>query len=346
MRKSESHEPIEAAFYHLEVPLLNPFKTATGNVSMRSAGLVSVAGSGAIGWGEASPYPGQDEPFGEVLEGARTGAMTPTLAAALDEAMCDLVARERGVSLNSELGPTDVAVPISLAVGIGSAAISTVRTAWDAGVTRFKIKIMPGHTGHVADIRRLFPDAIIGVDANGSFDVSTIAEILALTSVDIAYVEQPTAGINDAAVRMLADAGFTVFVDESIRSASDAQRVLAMPTVAGIVVKPGRLGWSASVEVVEMARAVGKLWRVSGLLETAVGRSFSLALAAASDSSVSDVAPASWFFSYDVASQPLNGGNLVVPTGAGTGLDVDTDVVNARALEVVPLSGSAIPGLG
>jgi L-alanine-DL-glutamate epimerase-like enolase superfamily enzyme len=346
MRKPESHEPIEAAFYHLEVPLLKPFTTATGNVAMRSVGLVSVAGSDAIGWGEASPYPGQDEPFGGVLEAARTGAVTPTLAAALDEAMCDLVARERGVSLNSELGPTDVSVPISLAVGIGSAPTSTVRTAWDAGVTRFKIKIMPGQTGHVADVRRLFPDAIIGVDANASFDMSTIDEILALASVDIAYVEQPTAGVDDAAVRMLADAGFTVFVDESIRSVSDAQRVLAIPTVSGVVVKPGRLGWSASVEVVRMARAVGKLWRASGLLETGVGRAFSLSLAAASDSFVSDVAPASWFFSYDVASQPIDGGKLVVPTGAGTGLDVDTDVVTARALEVIPLSGSAIPGFG
>jgi O-succinylbenzoate synthase len=271
--------------------------------------------------------------------------MTPTLAAALNEAMCDLVARERGVSLNSELGPANVTVPISLAVGIGSTAISTVMNAWDSGVTRFKIKIMPGRTGHVADIRQLFPDAVIGVDANGSFDASTIAEILALKGLDIAYVEQPTAGVDDVAMQTLADAGFTVFVDEAIRSVSDAERVLAIPTVSGVVVKPGRLGWSASVEVVRMAQAVGKLWRASGLLETGVGRAFSLALAASRNAFVSDVAPASWFFSYDLVSQPIDGGELIVPTGAGTGFDVDADIVTARALDVVSLSGSAIPDL-
>jgi L-alanine-DL-glutamate epimerase-like enolase superfamily enzyme len=346
MRNSESHEPIEAAFYHLEIPLLKTFTTATGKVSKRSVGLVSIARSDTIGWGEVSPYPGQDEPFADVLDTARTGATTPTLAAAMDEAMSDLVARERGVNLKSELGPTDVAVPISLAVGVGSAAPPTVATAWESGITRFKIKVMPGHTGHVADIRHLVPDAVIGIDANGSFDSSTIAEILALRGFDIAYVEQPTVGFDDAAMQTLADAGYTVFVDESIRSVSDAQRSLATPTVSGVVVKPGRLGWSASVEVVRLARAAGKLWRASGLLETGVGRSFSLALAAASDSFVSDVAPASRFFSYDVVSQPIDGGKLIVPTGAGTGLHVDADVVTARALEVIPLSESAIPGLG
>jgi len=346
MRKSESPEPIEATFHHLEIPFLKPFTTATGSVSMRSVGLVSIARSNTIGWGEASPYPGQDEPFVDVLDAARTGTTTPTLAAAMDEAVSDLVARERGVSLKSELGPTDTTVPFSLAVGVRSAALSTVATAWESGITRFKVKIMPGHTGHVADIRHLFPDAFIGVDANGSFDSSTVAEILALKDLDIAYIEQPTVGFDDAAMQILEDAGFTVFVDESIRSVSDAQRVLAMPTVSGVVVKPGRLGWSASLEVVRRARAVGKLWRASGLLETGVGRSFSLALAAASDSFVSDVAPASRFFSYDVVSQPIDSGEFIVPTGAGTGLDVDADVVTARALDVIPLSGSAIPGLG
>jgi len=346
MRMSKSLEPIEAAFYHLEIPFLKPFTTATGSDSMRSVGLVSIARSNTTGWGETSPYPGQDEPFADVLDAARAGTTTPTLAAAMDEAMCDLVARERGISLKSELGPTDATVPISLAVGVGSAAISTVTTAWESGITRFKIKIMPGYTSHVADIRLMFPDVVIGVDANGSFDASTIAEILALKGLDIAYVEQPTVGFDDAAMQALADAGFTVFVDESIRSLPDARRVLATPTVSGVVVKPGRLGWSASVEVVRMARAVGKLWRASGLLETGVGRSFSLALAAASDSFVSDVAPASRFFSYDVVSQPIDGGELIVPTGAGIGLDVDADVVSARALDVIPLSGSAIPGLG
>jgi L-alanine-DL-glutamate epimerase-like enolase superfamily enzyme len=232
-----------------------------------------------------------------------------------------------------------------MAVGMGNAAVRTVEVASESGVTHFKIKIMPGHTSHVAEIRCLFPDAIIGVDANGSFDSSTISEILAVGGLDISFVEQPTLAAADPAVQMLRDAGFTVFVDESIRSVETAERALAITEVSGVVVKPGRLGWSGSVEVVRLARAAGKLWRASGLLESGVGRSFTLALAAADDAFVSDVAPGSRFFAYDITQQMVEDGRLIVPTGPGTGLDVDTDIVQDQAVEVITLSGSAIPNL-
>lgn len=346
MRQPQVPERVEAALYHLEIPLSRPFTTATGSLPMRSVGLVSLSRSGHSGWGEAAPYPGQDEPFTDVLEAARTGAMTPTLAAAMDEARSDLVAYEQGVSLSSELGSSLASVPISLAVGMGDGAIGTVEGAWDSGIRRFKIKIMPGRTGHVREIRRLFADATIGVDANGSFDAASVSEILELVDLNLAFVEQPTDAPDDAALERLRDANVTVFVDESIRSVSTAEYTLALPAVSGVVVKPGRLGWSASVEVVRMARAAGKLWRASGLMETGVGRAFTLALASASDASVSDVAPASRFFSYDVVSQASADGDLIVPSGPGTGIEVDGDIVHDRALEVIQLSGSAIQGLG
>lgn len=335
-----------ATLHCLEIPLRGPFETASGRVTVRSIGLVSVSRDGTTGWGEAAPYPGQDEPFGDVVVAARTGAMTPTLAAAMDEALRDLVARERGVSLSSELGATHATVPVSVAVGMGDDVVGTVEEAWRSGVRRFKVKIVPGRTSHVADIRRLFPEAVLGADGNGSFDATTSHEILALAGLDLAFVEEPSATVDDSVAQRLREAGFTVFMDESIRSVSDAEQALASPGVSGIVVKPGRLGWNASVEVVRMARVAGRLWRASGLLETGVGRSFSLALAASSDAFISDIAPASWFFSYDVASQPIVEGELVVPTGPGTGIDIDVGIVSSRTLEVIPLSGSVIPDLG
>jgi L-alanine-DL-glutamate epimerase-like enolase superfamily enzyme len=342
----QSSGGIEAVLHHLDIPLLRPFTTATGRVEERSVGLVSISRSRVSGWGEASPFPGQDEPFAQVLDAARSGFITPTLAAAIDEAKHDLVARETLRSLTSELGPTRVSVPISVAVGIGDDGLETASDAGRSGVSQFKVKIAPGRTDHVAEIRRLFPDVTIGLDANGSFDTRSIGEILALGALDIAFVEQPTIHPGNEAVQIVADAGFTVFIDESVRSESSAGRALAEPGVAGVVVKPGRLGWRSSVEVVRMARAADKLWRSSGLFETAVGRAFTLALAAADDAFVSDIAPASQFFAYDVAQQPVVDGCVVVPSGPGTGLDVDPDLVRRRAVEVIPLSESVVQGLG
>jgi len=335
----------EATLFHLDIALLRSFSTATGTISARSVGLVSISRNGITGWGEVSPYPGQDEPFADVLAAATAATTTPTLVAGMDEAMCDLIARERGVSLSSELGSADADVPVSIAIGMGTDAPATVDRAWGRGVRRFKVKIMPGYTSHVIDIRRAYPEAIVGVDANASFDASTMPEIVSLADLDIAFVEQPTAAVDDPALDLLRDAELTVFIDESIRSAADAERALAVPAVSGVVVKPGRLGWTESVRVVHMARISGKLWRASGLLETGVGRSFTLALAAANDAFVSDVAPASLFLSYDVAPQPVVNGCLVVPTGPGTGIEVDRSLVRDRAVDVIRLSGSAIPGL-
>jgi O-succinylbenzoate synthase len=332
--------------YHLEIPLLSPFITAGGSVSTRSVGLVSASRSGHTGWGEAAPYPGQDETFGDVLDAARSGGLTPTLHAAIDEATSDLHARERGVALASELGPLNSSVPISVAVGMGDSALSTVEDATNSGIYRFKVKIMPGHTSHVTEIRRRVPRAVIGVDANGSFEASTMREILGLRDVGIAYVEQPTRYPWDGAVSALRDEAFDVFFDESVRSVRSAERVLECSEVSGVVVKPGRLGWRSSVEVVEMARAAGKLWRASGLLETGVGRSFTVSLAAATDAFVSDVAPAGRFFSHDIAPAGVLEGNIIVPQGPGTGICVEIDAVRGRAQDAISLSGSAVQDPG
>lgn len=340
------HDVINATLYRLDLPLVRPFETASGQVAVRTVGLVSASRDGVTGWGEAAPYPGQDEAFDDVMEAARTATTTPTLAAAIDEAVSDLVARERGERIVSELGPSLETVPMSIAIGMGGGAVGAVEEAARSGISRFKVKIMPGRTSHVAEIRRLFPEVTIGVDANGSFDASTVSEVLDLAGLDLMYVEQPTASADDPAAEVLVEAGFDVFVDESIRSLASAADVLAMPWVSGIVVKPGRLGWRSSVAVVKMARAAGKKWRASGLLETGIGRAYTLALAAAKDAYPSDVAPASMYLTHDVAPHRVIDGHVVVETGPGTGLGVDLDDIANQAVDVIALSGSAIPDRG
>lgn len=336
----------DATLHLLEFPLLHPFETASGSVMERTVGLVSVSRGGVTGWGEAAPYPGQDERFEDVVGAARTGGLTPTLAAAIDEAVCDLGGRERGEAISAGLGGTRIEVPISLAVGMDARSIDKLDDAVSAKVTRVKVKVMPGRTSHVGEIRRRFPTLTIGVDANGSFDGSNWTEMLDLLDHDVAYVEAPFASLDRPEVAALSEAGALVFADESVRSVATAREALETPGVAGIVVKPGRLGWHAAVAAVQMARSTGKKWRGSGLLESGVGRAFTAALASADDAYLSDVAPADWFFSYDVAPQAVVDGSLIVPTGPGIGVDVDIDAVRDRALEVIPLSGSVVPDPG
>jgi len=331
--------------YILDLQLLRPFTTASGTVSQRKVAVVCLAVDGVRGWGEAAPYPGQDESFVSVINAAGGGETTPTLRAALDEAMADLVARTENRRLIDDVPGVETELPLSVAVGWGADVLSAVDTLVDEGVAGIKAKIAPGHTEHVRDIRDAHPDLTMGVDANGSFDSATWDELLSLSEENIAYLEQPTSDLAAPEVVELSDAGFEVFADESVRSVEQALKVLALPGVGGVVVKPGRLGWHDSLAIVAAARNAGRSWRASGLLETGIGRAYSEALATAQDVFLSDIASADMYFSVDTVSSRKKGSSILVPTHTGLGIDVDEKRVASLATDHFPINPKAVPVL-
>jgi O-succinylbenzoate synthase len=302
--------------FHLEIPLRSPFTTSGGSIASRSVALVRV-GDDLYGWGEAAPFPGQDEPISAVLSAARAGESTPTLDAAIDEAHADLRARLDGESLFCVAGATKEVLDVSLAVGLAD-PIAEVDRAVEEGISRFKLKIEPGRVGHVAEIRRGHPDVLLGLDANGSFDLNSMSELNALLALGISYVEQPFSDL--ASVPAIE---VPVFADESVRSVTSAEAALALDHVDGVVVKPGRLGWSGALAVRELANSAAKLWRASGLLETGIGRAYTDILAACPDAFVSDVAPAEWYLDTDVTESRYANAHITVPTGPGLGITPD-----------------------
>jgi O-succinylbenzoate synthase len=299
--------------FHLDIPLRSPFTTSGGSIGSRAVALVRV-GDDPYGWGEAAPFPGQDEPIAEVVRAAQVGESTPTLDAAIDEAQADLRARLDGESLFRVAGATREVLDVSLAVGLDH-PIEEVDRAVQKGISRFKLKIEPGRVGHVVEIRRSHPDVLLGLDANGSFSLNSMTELDALLDLDISYLEQP---FSDMASVPAIDV--PVFADESVRSVASAQAALALDHVDGVVVKPGRLGWSGAHAVRELANSAGKLWRASGLLETGIGRAYTDILAACPDAFVSDVAPAEWYMDTNITDSRYSHGHISVPTGPGLGI--------------------------
>ncbi len=198
----------------------------------------------------------------------------------------------------------------------------------DQGVSHFKLKITPGRIDHVAEIRKAHPNAVLGIDANGSFDASTVSELGLLANLDVAYVEQPVVDMtSEAAATARSLVGAPLFADESVRSVADADNLLVHAHIDGVVVKPGRLGWSGALVVREMANAAGKLWRASGLLETGIGRAYTNTLAACPDAFVSDVAPAEWFLEADIT----------VPSEAGVRVDPDPELLDRYLVTQIDL---------
>jgi O-succinylbenzoate synthase len=330
---------VRTRLHHLDIPLLAPFRTATGVLGSRSVVLVAV-GDGVTGWGEAAPYPGQDETIQEMIERARASSASPALAAGLDEALHDHDARRRGVPLH----PVTVdEVPVSVALGIDDALERASELA-ELGVARFKVKIAPGAIDHLAAIREAHPDALLGVDGNQSFESMDRHGLGVLVDTGVAYAEELfTDWVSGAAEAFVDLSGIPLFADESVRSITDVQRLVTLPAVGGITVKPGRLGWSGSLEAVATAQDAGRAWRASGLLETGIGRAYTDLLAADASAAPSDVAPATAFLSGDIAGDRAGFGVVRVPKGVGIGATPDPDALERYTVEVVevglPVSG-------
>ncbi len=155
-----------------------------------------------------------------------------------------------------------------------------------------KIKVAePGQsiTDDLARVRRvheLHPEVAIRLDANGGFDVETAIELakeLALESINLQYFEQPVKTIGELAeVRLkLARIGIKVAADESVRKVSDPLAVANANAADVLVIKAQPLGGIRSA--LEITREAKLPVTVSSALETSVGISMGLHLAAALD---------------------------------------------------------------
>ena len=325
-------EITSSRLHRIDLPMRRPFVTADGPVSSRQLALVEVLGGGCTGWGEAAPYPGQDESIDAVVSAARGRGTSRTFDAAVDQAVADWRTRRSGKSLVASEGDR---IPISVAVGLED-PLDTVGALVDKGIGRFKVKVAPDRISHVRRLRADHPTIVLGLDANRSFDAGTIGALDELAEVGIAYVEEPVRHLDRETARHLRSRlEAPIFVDESVTAWKDVKAALADPTVDGLTIKPGRLGWSGAVKAAEAAEVAGKLWRASGLLETGIGRAFTDSLAWRSPA-ISDVAPAELYFEQDLApSRWLDDGTMRVPDGPGVGVDPLTRTLHRYTVEVL-----------
>jgi L-alanine-DL-glutamate epimerase-like enolase superfamily enzyme len=301
---------MELRLFHVSIPLRRVFEIAGQRVHKRDVVLVGLTDTKFTGWGEAAPFPGQDEPIDDVFASAGGQAPTPTLAAAIDEANADLAARK----FRRPLVEMSVSQPPSVAIGLDQ-PVDTVDEAVAGGVLRFKVKIAPGRIDHIKEIRARHPDIVIGVDGNASFTAAQIDQLGALADCNISYAEELFDDWNKPGARTFGDrTGIPLFADESLRSLEDARVLLLNEAVSGLTLKPGRLGWEGAQMAARLAENGGKLWRASGLLETGIGRAFTNALASQPEAFVSDISPATQFLVEDVISSETSGSGLgVVP---------------------------------
>jgi O-succinylbenzoate synthase len=246
----------------MSIDVLRPFRVPLRLRFRRVAERSGVLLHGPAGWGEFSPFPEYGPEYAaRWLAAAREAATTPW--------------------------PTPVrsSVPVNTTVP----AVDP-RTAADlvrrSGCTTAKVKVaergqdLAEDVARVAAVREVLgPDGAVRIDANGAWDVATAALAVArLDRHDLEYVEQPCATLEELRdLRRRIDV--PVAADESIRTAEDPARVVAVGAADVLVLKVQPLG--GVHRALEVATAGGLPVVVSSAVETSVGLAAGLAFAAA-----------------------------------------------------------------
>jgi o-succinylbenzoate synthase len=358
------------------IPLVRPFRTSFGEERDKRAILVRVedAGGGA-GWGEccASPEPRYSEEWLDGAWEALRGFLIPAAQAggafagpedvgrrvrwirghrmakaALEAAILDLWLRAGDRNLGEYLGAVRRRVPCGVSVGIALSVgelLEEIQGYLAAGYRRVKLKIEPGRDVQVVQaVRSALPDTPLSVDANAAYSLSEVAVFEALDELGLVMIEQPL-DHEDLVEHAKLQTRLTtpICLDESIRSGRDAAAALDAGACRIINIKPGRVGGILEAKLIHDVAVTrdAPVW-IGGMLETGVGRSANLALAALPGVTMpGDTSASNRYFERDLTApfEMARDGTMAVPVGPGIGTEPDPERLAACTVRRVRATG-------
>lgn len=272
----------------------------------------------------------------------------PMAKAALEMAVLDAQLRTAGTSLARHLGATQTAVPAGATIGMKDSVdelVAAAAGAVDAGYRRVKVKVDPGHDVEpVTALRRALGDAVaVQVDANCAYTPGDRAHDDALRALDrlgLLLIEQPYRPDRFLAhAELAARLDTPLCLDETVTSDAVAAEVIELAAASVVNVKTGRVGGVFEAKAIhDRCRRAGLgLWH-GGMLETGIGRAAALAVAALPGFDLpADLAAADRYWARDIVTEPAvlrSDGTVAVPGGAGLGVDVDVEFVEAITTSV------------
>jgi O-succinylbenzoate synthase len=352
-----------ARLFHVSMPLVKPFRTSIGEERNRQCVLVELESEGLVGWGEcpATGSPGYSyetagtvwevltahflpavidkriDDIDDMLESLRPFRGHPMARAGLEMAVWDLFGKARSESLQSMLGGSGDGVPVGISLGIQDEPAELekrIAAAVAAGYRRVKLKIGPGHdVSVVSRVRSSFPHLRLQVDANAAYSRGDVERLAQLDDFDLTMIEQPLAeqdwvGHQQLQARMKTP----ICLDESVKSAADAQLAIELQACQIINIKAGRVGGlTEAVRIHDLCRQAGLPVWCGGLLETGIGRAANLALASLPGFRFpGDISATDRYYERDIAIPrfELQDGSLPVPQAAGLGVRIDRQALD------------------
>jgi O-succinylbenzoate synthase len=349
----------------INMPLAFPFETSFGITTTRRILLVEIESDGLTAWGECvageHPYFSEESVdtawivteqelaprlVGQDLVG---GGGCPALfrqvrgnrmaKAALENAVWDLEAQKKRVSLADMLGGTRSVIPCGVSIGIQpspAALMEKIAEELEAGYQRIKLKCKPGWDTEIFDqVRKRWPNIRLSCDANSAYRVVDIDHIAEWDRFDLMMIEQPLWYDDFYFHSMLQKRLDTpICLDESIRNRRDALAAIDMDSCRIINIKLGRVGgFSEAVAVHNAAGERGVPVWCGGMLETGIGRAHNIALSSLPNFSLpGDVSASRRYWIEDIIEPEVTvsrEGEIAVPEGIGSGYTVLRDRIEA-----------------
>jgi O-succinylbenzoate synthase len=345
----------------IQMPLLQPFETSFGVMSLRRILLVEADVDGVTGWGECVAGEGpfyspetvdtaavilrkyawpivKDKDFASAddvyapLGHIRGHNMAK---AGLEAAVWDAEARMKGIPLWKLLGGSRQELSTGVSIGIKpslNALADAVAKELAAGYQRIKIKIKPGWDAEpVRMLREKFPRIRLMVDANSAYRLSDLPLLQQLEGYHLMMIEQPL-GWDDlfSHVALQRQLQTPICLDECIHEEEHARAAIELGACRIINVKLGRVGGhNPSRAIHDLCQKNGIPVWCGGMLESGIGRAHNIALSTLPNFTLpGDVSASARYWQQDIiepAVEVTAQGTILVPQGPGIGYDVQLD---------------------
>ena len=344
---------------HVRVPLVEPFKISSGEVSEKDGILVGVSSEGLVGYGESSPMsgsfysdetpdsawncltkelvplvlpskPGSIEEVNTLLDRIQGNAFAK---AGIETAFWDLEAQKRAKPLNVLLGATRNQVESGLAVGIYPTVCDLLRAIEKhlaEGYKRLKIKIQPGwDMKPLGEVRGEFGNIPLMVDANCAYAQGDLDHLKSLDDFDLMMVEQPLPKDDlEGHAKLQAAIRTPVCLDESAKDIDTMRKAIQMKSCRIVNIKIQRVGG------LQNARKMHDLCQNSGIPvwggtmpELGIGGAQTVHLATMENFGFpTDVESSRRWFVDDIINPLLEvrEGMITLPAGNGNGYRIDS----------------------
>jgi o-succinylbenzoate synthase len=347
----------------IHMPLVHFFETSFGRTTQRRILLLTLHTDGPEGWGECvageNPFYSEESIdtawyateqylapslLGKTIERA---ADVPALFArvrghrmakgALENALWDAEAQEKGLPLWRLLGGSQTEIGCGVSIGIQNSVeqlLEKIETELAAGYRRIKVKCKPGWDIEVFEkIRARWPEILLSCDANSAYTLDQIGHLRQFDRFNLLMIEQPLWHDDFYFhARLQKELKTRICLDEAIHNRRDAQAAIELGACGIINIKVGRVGgFSEAVAVHNVAQQAGIPVWCGGMLESGIGRSHNIALSTLPNFTLpGDVSASKRYWKEDLIEPPVEvspQGLIKAPVTPGRGFQIKTDLI-------------------